>query len=259
MPDLGFLGPQLSFRSEERTFQDDVDTTVSYYLSMDTLTQSETHEFLKLYYSGIISEGLLTPLLKMSEATRRPIAAAAKSFYKLQVSGVLPQTAVHMMSPRLPQSVALLISLGFENSNLDFVLADLIDITASQISQNPESYSALHEKHSTLTNDEICTRCARGEIDKLFRRATAEKAQLVWLEHRDGFLRQKFASVKFVEIIEPAIPAVFDSIQKLFAELAQSDIRDDVDALFVKPLGDGEYQVSTLNQILLVSFVNPAV
>jgi hypothetical protein len=221
---------------------------------MHNLTSTETLEFLTAYYRGILDVGLLEPLLKIGEASNTQLGLAAKSFYGFQISGFTPQVAVTMMEPQFPYRVGLLIALGFEQSKLDFVIADTIKAfeTCNGNEQLEQDLDALLEKYSHLTTADICLHCSTGEIQKLLNRSEVERSNTVILQYRDGYLKQKYIATKLVEIQESAIPAAYRSLKKTLSDFAASE----KPSMVVKSFGDLEYEIVTERKCLRIKFVD---
>lgn len=222
---------------------------------MHTLTNQETLEFLRPYLAGIKRAGLLEPLLKIAETASAQVSLAAKSFYSIQMAGIAPQAAVFMVQPALPYRVAHLIAAGFEQSNLDYVLADTIKILESDRcdADIEKSLYAVLEKHSNLTTEETCIHCASEEIEKLKRRSEVEGASLVVVDYSEGFLRQRFVSTKLVEVKTAAIPAVYATLKQTLKNLSVDLKNDD---RTVASLSEFAFKVETSSRSLIIEFVN---
>jgi hypothetical protein len=162
---------------------------------MRILTNDETLELLRPYLKGILQVGLIEPLLKIAENGSSQVSLAAKSLYRFQLAGILPESAIMLMQPALPNRVARLLAAGFEQSNVDLVMGEAIKVLEANddsITMN-ELLDGLLEKCSSLTTEEICQYCAGQEIEKLKKRSEIEGANFVVVDYLDGFLRQRFS------------------------------------------------------------------
>lgn len=187
---------------------------------MKELSTKEILEFFQPYHRGILAKGLFAPLEEIMETGSAAVQASAKSLYETQASGVPPQVAFQLMRPKLPSRVEHLIHLGFEQSKLDLVTADILEVY-EQTTDDAEPVAqldSLFQKYSTSSHEETCFHCATRELTKLLQRAAVENASLVVLCYQEGYLVERFISTKLVEVREHAVFAVYQKMQELLHE-----------------------------------------
>lgn len=182
---------------------------------MKQLTYSEACQFLEVYWRGILQDGLFASLKELGQSQNKTIKESAQTFLHHQVAGFSPQVSVSLMTPRFPRKIELLITMGFEQSNIDFILGDVVEI----LKANPESevesrLEALIAKYSPLKTESICLECCQNEIKKIFARATAEKAEQVYLSYENSFIVQRYLATKLVIVQELAAEFVYTMLKK---------------------------------------------
>lgn len=221
---------------------------------MQTLTYEQTLEFLKHYLEGLLQLGSIEPLRKMAETDSTPVGLAAKSFYEYQISGIPPDSAVVMVQPAFPYRVSLLVALGFQQSNIDLVMTDLIKVLENgpREQQIEALLVGLIEKYSHLKTDEICFSCASQEINKINKRSELESAQLVIVDYGEGCLRQRFVGAKLVEFRTAAIPAVYSTLKQTFEKLSMGDKTSDIS---VNSIGTNTFKVKSECRSYTVEFL----
>lgn len=224
---------------------------------MENLNRAETYEFLETFLSGLLEVGLLQPLQRLEESKNVRIVSAARTLYAALVTGLTPQVAVGFMSPRFRSTVELLIINGFEQSNIDFVLKDILSAYQAFDGDDElgKTLEDLLEKYTPLKTDAICIACWTNEIQKLFRRAHAERSDQVILSWEEGRLVQKYIAAKLVTLTEPAVPAVYVSLQNAILDLSKQgkDAQNEM-GLDVTSLSREKYQLILNEQPLIVSF-----
>lgn len=224
---------------------------------MQTLSKLETTQFLEAFLKGLLDVGLLEPLQDLGKSQSPKIKAAAESLQSALVDGLTPQTAVGLMSPRFHPMVEALIVYGFGQSNIDFILSDIIKAykTFDDGENLNKALGDLLERYSPLTTEVICLDCWSNEIQKILARANAEQSAQVILSSENGHLVQKYISAKLVTISEPAIPAVYETLRKVFSDLTKPSVENSL-GLDMKCLSKDRYQINLKSRSLIVSFAD---
>ncbi len=228
--------------------------SVTIYL-MKNLNRFEAAEFLETFLQGLLEVGLFEPLQKLESSGTSHVKNAARSLHQFLVAGMTPQVAVCLMEPRFPSKIESLIVCGFEQSNIDYVLKDILQASKSATSEGQLDFSLdeLLSRYSHLKTETICIECWTHEIEKIFRRARAEQASQVILSLQNGHFLQKYISTKLVTVTEPAIPAVYLTVQRAFIDHAQQPQKNLLN-LKIKMLSSQQFQAALGDQVLTVSF-----
>lgn len=224
---------------------------------MENLNRAETTEFLEIFLKGLLEVGLLEPLQRLQQSEMPRIKSAAHSLHAALVAGVTPQVAIGLMAPRFHPTVESLIISVFEQSNIDFILRDIVSAHRSfeDNGQLDKAFEDLLERYSPLKTEAICIECWSNEIQKFFKRANVEQSAQVILSWENGYLVQKFIAAKLVTITEPAIPAVYLTLKKTVSDFAKQGVQNSLN-IDVTNISKNQYQMTSKSQTLIVSFVD---
>ncbi|MGZ3770955.1 MAG: hypothetical protein ACXVCP_15610 [Bdellovibrio sp.] len=222
---------------------------------MEILNHFETIQFLEVFLTGLLEVGLLEPLQKLSESELSNVKRAAHSLYNEMVGGKVPQVAISLMVPRFSPIVEALIINGFEQSNVDMVLSDIIKIYKGAKEELDEALQKLLDHYSPLKTDALCIECSANEIQKLYDRALVENAKEVIVSYQSGHLVQKYIAAKLVTVTEPAIPAVYRTLRKTLMELKTLSGKKALD-IEIQIHSDNSFQTTFKNQSLIISFAD---
>lgn len=224
---------------------------------MNTLNRFETAEFLETFHKGILQSGLFEPLRQLEDSGTSLVKQAAQSLQESLVAGATPQVAVALMSPQLPSIVRTLIINGFEQTNIDFILNDIVKAYKSHEDDEhlAKSLEATLDHYSPLKTEAICIECWSSEMQKILKRAQTEQSSQVILSFENGHLVQKFIAVKLVTITEPAIPAVYETLRKSFSDLARQNNQNSL-SVEIKTISAYQYQMIAKDQTLKVIFAD---
>lgn len=210
---------------------------------LETLSHSETLSFLEIYLDGIMTEGLLLPLLKMSKE-KNSISPLSGSFFSNMMSVMSPQNAIDHLNPGFPDGISEVLKYGFESSKLDYVIIELIDILKeSEIKTIEQRLKNFDFKE--INKDSICLGCAYEELEKIIRRSNTEGAPVVFLQQEDDFFTQKYVSIKPVIISEPAVFGVCTKIEFLLKDAYETEktINLQSSKIHVSSSSEGSYRI----------------
>lgn len=222
---------------------------------MENLNRFEAVEFLETFLKGLLDVGLFEPLQKLESSGTSNVKSAARSLHQFLVAGMPPQVAICLMEPRFPSKIESLVVCGFEQSNIDYVLKDVLHAcnSAADESKLDTLLNELLSRYSPMKTQTICIECWTHEIEKIFRRARSEQASQVILSIQNAHFVQKYISAKLVTLSEPAIPAVYLTVKRAFIDLSQQPQKNTLN-LKIKKLSNLQYQAASENQVLTVSF-----
>lgn len=212
-------------------------------------------QFIEKYYKEISKQGLLRPLIVLSQQPGK-VGEFSKIWLKYQMLGQSPQQALMNLDIEMPDLFKRLFVLGFQKSVFDLVLSDIIMAykkSTLQIEFENQLHSLLN-KYSTMNIDKICVGCELNELSKIILRAQTENADEVWLSQKDDFFIQKYIGIKLVQISESTVPMVCKSIKNSLVYNANSSMKLDLFMIKVLRLSDNVFILETTTNKLKIKF-----
>ncbi|MCR9203752.1 MAG: hypothetical protein NXH75_04180 [Halobacteriovoraceae bacterium] len=189
---------------------------------LEVLSYRETLQFLEVYFNGVMTEGLLQPLIKMRNE-QDSVGRLSHSLFKKIMDIQSPQEAIDYINPCFPKSVSRILKYGFDSSTLDIVIQQLINILKDTYIENIERGLSTFE-FKEINTDSICLGCAHEELEKIFKRSEIESASMVYLQQEGDFFTQKYVSIKPVCISEATVPGVCMKLEQVLKNSSDSQL-----------------------------------
>lgn len=223
------------------------------------LSHADSAPLLQRLYTGVLTTGLLQPLITFANSIRNLAGIAARTWHDAMVGGKTPEEAMRKMEPALPAKVEELLTIGMRNGTLDYVLADVLDVYATIVPDDArdEAFKALLARYKAAkTTTVVCAGCVARELDKIWRRAATEAAPSVVVQQDgDRFMIQTYSSVKAVRISEPSGSYVFNALKATLASAAANGKPLPIDHSELTCRGaNGQFALSAGNRRLEVTF-----